>query len=128
MSDWYIDDAMKLLEKAKNKKGLARRRQVAVAIRQLVSYLAKRSAPRRSAVSDCDEAVCDKCFRKMPRRGLDAELCLECENKRGRNRGKKKIDAMVEDNPERIASLEEHEERVRAELTRLKFHGDEAPN
>ncbi len=113
MSDWYFDDAMKILEKAREKKNVARRRAVLAAMRQLISYLANRSAPRPpNAINTEDGPICDQCFGRTLH-GL--EFCRRCE------RGAKRKNRKAEVNLERNGSLSRHELRVHAELERLGF-------
>ena len=111
MSDWYFDDAMRMLERAREIKGSGRRYQVLSAMRQLISYLARRSPPRRTAINDCDGMTCDKCFRRTKD---NADLCHECT-------GKKNIRKLEDNpNPERDASFAQQELVIHSELDRLK--------
>lgn len=118
-SDWYLDDAIRLLGEAKTKKGKRRRSLVSVAIRQLISFLVGRHSPRKTATSTTDDPVCDYCFRKLrnPKGpvSLEQELCSGC-HKIKRNEEAKQDMLFISS---READIQLHRERVEKELQRL---------
>lgn len=123
-SEWYLKDAMRLLEQALTRSGRPRRDSISLAIRQLIAYLIGRSPPPQNAIACADEPRCDKCFIHH-HKDMDVELCRKCALKatgkkmvKNGNHGLKETNARQE-HPEHKGRIKKHRARVRKDLKRL---------
>ncbi len=125
MSEWYLNEAMRLIEAAKKLKGVSRRKKVLATIRNLIAYIVGRRAPEINAVACTDDSTCDRCFRFI-HDGLNRTICARCEH--GVTKGghaKKKGSKIGEHSSKRgpenkCANHPEHETRIRKHRARVR--------
>ena len=132
VSDWYLNEATKLLEKAgKAKHNATKRKKALAALRCLIAYVAGKKGPEKNAIVCSDDATCDRCFKEM-RYSTERLLCTRCERGVDRGGNARKPNARklgspkrpnrenkMENDPNHSIRIETHQKRVEIDLKRI---------